>query len=143
MLTAATVHQIMTSLPSEEDAFENSIPMVAMSLPQAFSSVPVTQISVLSGVIMITCILGRIMDHLHRPTANDNEADLYGDFWQRHRELDITLSTISLELPGCLRLSSAFPDAKVGFLNMLLQTSVICLHQAAIFKAEKNNLPTA
>jgi hypothetical protein len=133
----------MTLLPSEADAFENSTPKAGHSLSQAFSSATLSQISAISGTILMTCVLGRILMHLHRPTANDNEADLNGAFWQRHRELDSTLSTISLELPDRLRLPAALPDSKAIFLNILLQTSVICLHQAAMFKAEKNKLPTA
>jgi hypothetical protein len=131
----------MTLLPSSEEAYEKSKPTIAPSLEQAFKQSAVNYISPFSGVILITCLLGRNLTHLHRPTSQDNEEDLNGAFWQRHRNLESILSNIALALPDHLRLPMALPDPNVVFMNMLLHTSVICLHQAAIFKADKNNLP--
>jgi hypothetical protein len=131
----------MTLLPSNEENFDKSRPVVSPSLEQAFSDSAATNVSPISSVILITSMLGRNLTHLHRPTPHDNEEDLNGAFWQRHRQLESTLSNISLALPDHLRLPAGLPDPNVVFMNMLLQTSVICLHQAAIFKAERNRLP--
>jgi hypothetical protein len=133
--------QIMTMLPSSEESFTKSRPQPSCSLEQAFQNASGANISALAGVIMITAVLGRNLHHLHRPSANDNEKDLNGLFWQRHRQLENILSGISLHLPDHLRLPAGLPDSNVIFMNMLHHTSVICLHQAAIFKADKNGLP--
>jgi hypothetical protein len=131
----------MTLLPASEEAFDKSKPSMAPSLEQAFRPSAVNYVSPIAATILITCLLGRNLTHLHRPTLNDNEDDLNGEFWQRHRQLESLLSTISLGLPDHLRIPAGLPDANVIFMNLLLQTSVICLHQAAIFKAERNRLP--
>lgn len=143
LLTSILRIQILTLLPSEDDAFEKDRPTAAPSLSQAFSSAPIGNISAFSGVILTVCLLGRILEHLHRPATDENHADLNGAFWRRHRELESTLAKLSLELPEHLRLPTTSPDSNVIFLNMLLQTSVVCLHQAAILNAEKNKLPTS
>jgi hypothetical protein len=44
---------------------------------------------------------------------------------------------MSLYLPPHLRLPAGSSNANTIFLNMSLQAAIICLHQAAIFKAEK------
>jgi hypothetical protein len=133
--------QIMTMLPSTEEAFDKSRPQPTCSLEQAFMHASGSNISAISGVVMITALLGRNLHHLHRPSTNDNEKDLNGVFWQRHRQLENILSSISLHLPDHLRIPAGLPDGNVIFMNMLHHTSVICLHQAAIFKADKNGLP--
>ena len=130
----------MTVLPATEEAFEKSRPMVSPSLEQAFSMAASEHVSAISAVIMIACLLGRNLTHLHRPEPNDNEEDLNGEFWQRHRRLESILSNIALALPDRLRIPAGLPDPNVIFMNMMLHTSVICLHQAAIFKADRNRL---
>ena len=86
-------------------------------------------------------LFGRNLTHLHRPDPDDNEYDLNGKFWQRHRSIDAILLNIKLALPEHLRLPLGMHDPNVIFLNMCLHGSAICLHQAAIFKAEKHKLP--
>jgi hypothetical protein len=130
----------MSLLPSTDEAFDKSRPMTAPSLEQAFSDSAANDVSAISAVVLIACLLGRNLTHLHRPTPHDNEEDLNGAFWQRHRQYDSMLSGISLALPDHLRIPAGLPDPNVIFMNMLLHTSVICLHQAAIFKADRNHL---
>jgi hypothetical protein len=131
----------MTLLPASDDAFEKSRPETTPSLEQAFSLSGSANVSSIASVIIIACLLGRNLTHLHRPTAHDNEEDLNGEFWQRHRRLESLLANICLALPDHLRIPNGLPDPNVIFMNMLLHTSVICLHQAAIFKADRNQLP--
>lgn len=69
--------------------------------------------------------------------------DLNGAYWRRHRSIDQTLLNMSLNLPDHLRIPSGLPDPNCIFLNMATHTSVICLHQAAIFKVDKNRLPAS
>ncbi|KAF2668054.1 hypothetical protein BT63DRAFT_426889 [Microthyrium microscopicum] len=132
---------IMTLLPASDDAYLKSQPEPAISLEQAFSLAGSTNISAISSVIIIACLLGRNLTHLHRPTPHDNEEDLNGEFWQRHRQLESLLANICLALPDHLRIPGGLPDPNVIFMNMMLHTSVICLHQAAIYKADRNRLP--
>lgn len=86
-------------------------------------------------------VFGRNLTHLHRPTENDNDHDLQGEFWKRHRSLDNTLLHTSLSLPPHLRLPAGVRNVNIVFINMSIHTSTICLHQAAIFKADQRKLP--
>ena len=90
----------------------------------------------------MACLFGRNLTHLHRPNENDRDHDLNGEFWKRHRQLDNILLSTSLNLPPALRLPENLSEANVVFCNMNIHTSTICLHQAAIFKADKNKMPT-
>ena len=88
-------------------------------------------------------LFGHNLIHLHRPDPNDNDDDMHGEFWRRHRKMDAILSNTSLSLPAHLRLPAGMRNANIVFLNMNIHTSTICLHQAAIFKADKNRLPAS
>lgn len=139
-LDMAYEYQILTNLPADEDAFQYSRPMPTFSLLEALESKQ-TGYSPWAGTILMTSIFGRNLIHLHRPTPDDRENDLNGPFWSRHRAIDNILLGINLKLPDYLRLPTSFPDPNVIFFNMCIHTSTICLHQAAIFKADKNCMP--
>jgi len=131
----------MTNLPASEEAYEKSKPMHTGTLEQALSPSGVGSLTPFGGIVVTASFFGRNLLHLHRPGPDDNDSDLDGGFWTRHRKLDNILSNISLGLPDSLRLPGGLPDANTIFMNMCLHTSAICLHQAAIFKADKYRLP--
>lgn len=101
----------------------------------------VSSLSPFAGVVFVSHFFGLNLTHLHRQDSNQREDDINGEFWRRHRKLDNMLSHTSLALPTHLRLPQGVRDANVVFLNFAVHTSTICLHQAAIFKAERNHLP--
>ncbi|KAF2452381.1 fungal-specific transcription factor domain-containing protein, partial [Lineolata rhizophorae] len=134
---------IMTNLPAIDDAYDKSKPMQTASLEQTFSLSGPSHLSTLSpfgGIVLMATLFGRNLTHLHRPTPNDNDHDIDGEFWKRHRQLDNILMQTTLGLPDHLRLPAGMQDPNVVFMNMSIHTSAICLHQAAIFKADQNHL---
>lgn len=131
----------MTHLPASEEAFDKSRPHPTTSLEEAMKPGGATKLTPLGGVVLMACVIGRNLTHLHRPTSEDREDDLEGAFWQRHRELEGILTDVRLSLPDHLKLPAGLPDVNVIFLNMSIHTSAICLHQAAIFKADRFKLP--
>ncbi|KAK5159624.1 hypothetical protein LTR04_004999 [Oleoguttula sp. CCFEE 6159] len=133
---------ILTDLPSTEEAFNKSKPGRTMSLAQALDPSGAPSLSPFAGVVLMACLFGRNLTHLHRPGPDDNDHDLNGDFWKRHRAMDNILSSTALALPDHLRLPHGVSDPNIVFLNMNIHTSTICLHQAAIFKADRNRLPS-
>lgn len=133
---------ILTNLPASDENFQNCQPVQTVSLEEALHNVN-SDFSSMAGCILMATLFGRNLTHLHRPDVDDNEEDLNGKFWQRHRSIDSILLNIKLTLPPHLRLPLGLKDPAVIFLNMCLHASVICLHQAAIFKAEKHQLPTS
>lgn len=111
------------------------------SLDQAMSPNGAANLQPFGGIVLTAALFGRNLLHLHRPGPEDRDDDLNGGFWSRHRDLEGILLNTSLSLPDTLRLPSGLPDPNVVFLNMSIHTSAICLHQAAIFKADKYRLP--
>jgi hypothetical protein len=128
-------------MPASDDAFEKSKPMPTGSLDQAMKPGGVAGLQSFGAIVLTATLFGRNLLHLHRPGPDDRDSDLNGGFWSRHRDLENILLNTSLSLPDHLRLPSGLPDPNVIFANMCLHTSAICLHQAAIFKADKYRLP--
>jgi hypothetical protein len=118
-----------------------SKPEKTLALSDVMSTEGASSLSPFAGVVLMACLFGRNLTHLHRPDADDNDTDLNGEFWKRHRALDNILLNTSLSLPTHLRLPAGLTDSNIVFCNMNIHTSVICLHQAAIFKADKNRMP--
>ena len=132
---------ILTNLPASEEAFIKGQPEPTTQLNDVLNGQGTESISSFSGVILLSTLYGRNLTHLHRPNDNDADHDLNGEFWKRHRNLDNILLNISLAMPNALRLPGAINDPNSVFCNMNVHTATICLHQAAIFKADKNQLP--
>ncbi|KAI1616203.1 fungal-specific transcription factor domain-containing protein [Exophiala viscosa] len=132
---------ILTNLPASDEAFNRCQPENILQLSDILKGEGAGQLSSFGGVILLSTIFGRNLTHLHRPDEQENDHDLNGAFWKRHRSLDNILLNTSLSLPAKLRLPAGISDPNTIFLNMNIHTATICLHQAAIFKADKNRLP--
>lgn len=138
MLTST---QIATNLPTVDEAFETSKPEGSISLEQALQPGGASKLTPFGGVCVMAAMFGRNLLHLHRPTNDEREEDLNGEFWERHRRLDNLLLSMALSLPEDMRLPRGINQPNTVFMNMKIHTSIICLHQAAIFKADKNRMP--
>ncbi len=132
---------ILTNLPSSEEAFEKSKSESTRTLAEAFNPSGASGLSAFGGVALMAALFGRNLVHLHRPDSDDNDSDLNGEFWKRHRHMDNILLNTSLSLPSHLKLPAGVSSPNIVFTNMNIHTSTICLHQAAIYKADKNRLP--
>ncbi|KAI0111560.1 fungal-specific transcription factor domain-containing protein [Daldinia grandis] len=132
---------VMTNLPSSEEAFEMSRPEQTQSLADSMCPAGAAKLSSFGGIVLMACLFGRNLVHLHRPDADDRDHDLNGEFWKRHRNMDNILLNTSLCLPNHLKLPVGLSNPNIVFTNMNIHTSTICLHQAAIFKADRNKLP--
>lgn len=131
----------MTNLPASEESFLKSKPQRTLRLSDIIAGEGVSTLAPFACVVILASLFGRNLVHIHRPQPQDNDHDLNGEFWKRHRSHDNILLHIALSLPDHLRLPSGMDDVNVIFANMSIHTSTICLHQAAIFKAEKNKMP--
>ncbi|CAL5874636.1 uncharacterized protein PFLUO_LOCUS8933 [Penicillium psychrofluorescens] len=132
---------INTNLPASEESFIKSKPQRTLRLADILAGEGVTTLSPFGCVVVLASLFGKNFLHIHRPSPQDNDHDLNGEFWKRHRSHDNILLHIALSLPDHLRLPTGVEDVNVIFANMSIHTSTICLHQAAIFKAEKNKMP--
>ncbi len=116
------------------------MPERTLPLGGVMTSDGASTLSPFGGVVLMACIFGRNLTHLHRPDGEDNDHDLNGEFWKRHRSLDNILLNTSLSLPQQLRLPAGISDSNIIFVNMNIHASTICLHQAAVFKADKHHM---
>ena len=132
--------QIKTNLPASEEAYASSQPQKTAPLSETMTHEQVAHMSSLAAVVYVSHFFGLNLVHLHRPEADDGEDDLSGAFWKRHRHMDNMLLNTSLSLPSHLRLPAGVRNSNIVFLNFAIHAATICLHQAAIFKAEKNQL---
>ncbi|KAF4462885.1 Zn(II)2Cys6 transcriptional activator [Fusarium albosuccineum] len=130
---------IATRLPSSEDAFLSDRKEEAPFLEDVFTG---AQYTGFAGTVITCQIFKIILRHVHRSRPDDRCDDVMnGSFWTRHRELDNTLSSLFMFLPEKFRLPENIRDASALHFNLNLHASVICLHHAAVEKAEKHNLP--
>ncbi|KAL8961982.1 MAG: hypothetical protein Q9193_001545 [Seirophora villosa] len=98
---------VMTNLPANEENFEQSTPEDTTSLSDSMSPEGAAKLSPVAGALYMAHIFGKNLAHLHRPGTDDNEDDIQGEFWKRHRQLDNMLLKTSLSLPAHLRLPAA------------------------------------
>ena len=134
---------ILTDLPASDEAFEMSKPERTLSLADSMNPSGASKLSAFGGIVLMACLFGRNLTHLHRPDVDDRDNDLNGEFWKRHRTLDNILLNTSLSMPSHLKLPTGLASPNIVFTNMNIHTSTICLHQAAIYKADKNRLPAS
>lgn len=111
------------------------------SLAEALTPEGASKISPFGGVILSACLFGHNFQHLHKSGPDERPDDLAnGEFWKRHRKMDNVFSSTFMFLPDHLRLPAGLRDMNVVFLHMNIHASTICLHQAAVLTAEKNNI---
>lgn len=107
----------MTNLPSSIEAFESGRAEKTHLLGETMNSEQIASLSAFAGVVYVTHFFGLNLTHLHRPASDDDEGNLQGKFWKRHRHMDNTLSNLSLALPAHLRLPAGVRDPNVVFIN--------------------------
>lgn len=62
-------------------------------------------------------------------------------YWRRHREIDNDLATILIFLPDNLRVGRLVHCQTAIFVNVIIHTSVICLHRGALAVLDRFNSP--
>ncbi|RKL24184.1 hypothetical protein BFJ72_g14336 [Fusarium proliferatum] len=135
----ADMMKIATRLPASEEAFVEDRKEDAPFLDEAIQG---AQYTGFAGTILTCEIFKIILRHVHRSKPDSRNEDLmHGSFWTRHRDLDNTLSSLFMFLPEKFRLPENVRDVSALHLNLNLHAAIICLHHAAVEKADKHNLP--
>ncbi|KAF3080708.1 hypothetical protein TWF102_001602 [Orbilia oligospora] len=135
---------IMTHLPSSDEAFASGRATKSYTLKEALTPGGAPSLSSYAGVIIMAALIGRNLLHLHRPDEGEDDSDYEkGEFWRRHRHMDNILLNTVMSLPPHFKLPNGIMDPNIVFTNMNIHTCTICLHQAAIFKADKFKLPSS
>ncbi|KNG90830.1 C6 transcription factor Prf [Aspergillus nomiae NRRL 13137] len=132
--------EVMTNLPASEEAFITGQSEPTACLSDILKGEGLATLSPSASVGFVSCIFGRITNHLRLPHSQNDDSYSTGGFWQRHRSCDEILLNFALSMPNHLRLPNGMGDPNIIFCNIALQTAVICLHQAAIYRAEWNSI---
>jgi hypothetical protein len=136
-----TCFQIGTLLPASEEAFDRGIEEKTCSLSEALRSSDAGYSS-LAARVLASHLFHATLDHTLTASQEDNADDVKnGSYWNRHRELDNSISTMHMFLPAQLRLPRNFRSRDAVFINLVLYLSTICLHRAAVAKVVQDNLP--
>ena len=83
----------------------------------------------------------RCLRHFQASYEQDLTDDLSYGFWLHHYQIDSTLTRYSTDLLGHLNTQARLDDPLALSLNMNLAAVNICLHEAAIAKAQRGKLP--
>jgi hypothetical protein len=81
----------LTNLPASEEAFEKSKPMPTGTLDQVLNPNGAADLQAFGSIVLSAAIFGRNLLHLHRPGADDNDGDINGGFWNRHRQIEVCI----------------------------------------------------
>ncbi|CAK7197451.1 hypothetical protein SEUCBS139899_000098 [Sporothrix eucalyptigena] len=135
--TLINANDATTHLPSSEDAFTRGIPQRSCSLENIFSG---STYSTFSSAILVCHLFNSILLHVQLKPGDRPEDLDYGPFWQRHRSLDTKLSSAFVFLPERYRLPNNFHDPVAVHTNLNLHAATICLHNAAVERAEVHNM---
>ncbi|KAI1144026.1 hypothetical protein F5Y05DRAFT_14690 [Hypoxylon sp. FL0543] len=131
--------EITTLLPAPESAFNNGEKVETCSLHDAFKGKPYSSFA---GAILVCHLFNQILKHVHKPKPSDNPDNYeYGEYWQRHRDIDNTLSSAFMYLPQSFRMPENYRDPVAVHTNLNLHASTICLHHAAIETIDTYKLP--
>ncbi|KAI1768723.1 fungal-specific transcription factor domain-containing protein [Hypoxylon sp. FL1150] len=131
--------EITTLLPAPETAFNDGTQVETCSIQNAFKGRPYSSFA---GAVLVCHIFNEILKHVHKPKPNDNPDNYeFGEYWQRHRDIDNTLSSAFMYLPESFRLPDNYRDPVAVHTNLNFHASIICLHHAAIDRIDAYKLP--
>ncbi|KAL6406463.1 binuclear zinc transcription factor [Ilyonectria robusta] len=132
---------ISTRLPASEVAFETGVEEITSPLTstlqqegQIFSS--------FAGRVLAASLFHQAFRHSTQGWPDDSPTDPRTSMhWKRHREIDNDLVVLFQALPDDLKLPRKIRCRNAIFVNIIIHTSVICLHRAAISRMMSFGLP--
>lgn len=126
-------------MPSSDAAFMRGKEEPGHALKEFLVESGATRLSSsFTGMVLAVTLMCKNFDHIHAaksteiPDSGDNH-----EFWKRHRDLDNSLSDTFMCLPEHLRITEELRDPNAFFLNMIMHTATICLHQSAVKRLAK------
>ncbi|KAH8751304.1 binuclear zinc transcription factor [Diaporthe sp. PMI_573] len=126
-----------THLPASEEAFqtgseEHTSPLTSMVHLEG------RNISAFASRVLATSHFYQAFQHSARtPSANDTWDLQTSLHWKTHREIDNDLAMLLHCLPEDVKLPESIRCQNATFVNIIIHTSVICLHRAAISTMRK------
>ena len=128
-----------TLLPSSHE--RNELPMP--SLENAQTLYETGSISSFTGLVLMVALYRRCLSHVKSSLETESAGNSKYGFWEQHYGIDKDLKSCSDALIGRMDPQELLNDEFALALDLNLCAIDICLHEAAIMKAEKDSLPRA
>jgi len=130
---------LTTRLPSSEEAFSEGREEEAPTIADVFAGAPY---STFASAVIMCHNFNQILKHIHNQQPEDRPEDFeYGEFWNRHRQIDTSLSSAFMFLPEKFRLPKNIRNPVAVQTNLNLHAAIISLHNEACDQADKHGLP--
>lgn len=135
-----TCQQIQTRLPSSEKAFEEGLEEHTSHLTSILHQEG-QNFSAFAGRVLAATVFYLAFKHSTQIFPEDDVRNIKtGMHWKRHRQVDNDLVALLQGLPDDLRLPGRIRCQNATFINLIIHTSIICLHRAALSKLETLSL---
>ncbi len=125
-------------MPATESAYDEGREEETFSFDKAFSGRPC---SPFASVIIVCQLFKAIQKHVQSRPSDHPEDLVHGEFWQGYRSLDTKLSTAFVQLPEGFKQLESLDNPIAVHKNLNLHAATICLHNAALERAETHQMP--
>ena len=125
-----TLNEQMVSsrLPAPEMDFQSSKPLQMSFLSEVIVFSEHTTLSTFTKCIVVVTIFGRTMAHQQQSKVECVYQNVSEDFWSRHNWLDTMLTQQQIILSTEYPLASQHVDPTMLFIDMMVHTTVLYLH---------------
>lgn len=129
--------QIDTHLPASEESFqaglgEHTSPLTSMLHLEG------QKFSAFAARVLAASHFHQACQHSAKTSSEKETWDIQSSlYWKRHREIDNDLSMLLHCLPEDIKLPNNIRCQNATFVNIIIHTSVICLHRAAVSRMQK------
>ena len=132
--------KVTTALPSSQSIPEPNQPQMP-SLDKAQTLYGTGLISSFTGLVLMVSLYHRCLCHVKSSVESNSTGGSGYGFWEHHYGIDKDLKSCSDALIGTMDVQELLDDEFALALNLNLCAIDICLHEAAIVKADKKNCP--
>ncbi|KAL8937352.1 MAG: hypothetical protein Q9216_004469 [Gyalolechia sp. 2 TL-2023] len=127
--------EISTYLPVDDLDEQN--PGHQMALGDVFRSSMAGHLCPLQGAALVASLCIRCVSHVSQINKEYSFESPTYDFWTHHYRLNELIDHVSYTALAHLKPNEHLTDPNILSLNMILQATIICLHQAVIFRVSK------
>ncbi|KAH7140961.1 binuclear zinc transcription factor, partial [Dactylonectria macrodidyma] len=130
---------IRTLLPASEEAYQNGSTEKSTFLSDDLQNE--NTYSSFAGRVLTAHIFHRTVMHTSQNCPEVIYDFLTDPYWDEHRKIDNDLASTLVLLPESLRLSAGFRCQNAVLVNIMMQTAIICLHRAALWRMQSQPVP--
>ncbi|KAF4827288.1 hypothetical protein CGCTS75_v008364 [Colletotrichum tropicale] len=133
--------RIHTRLPASDKAFEAGLEELTSPLTSILNQEG-QNFSSFAGRVLASSLFYQAFQQSSQNIPDEEAQDVKTSlYWKRHREIDNDLASLLNCLPDDLKLPNSIRCQNATFVNIILHTSIILLHRAALSTIERVGTP--